>query len=629
MKKKKMIPMGQIRSTIEGNVDEENRTIELTFSTGSKGIRNGWDGPYYEELSMDPKHVDMSRLQSGAPLLAAHNSYDLDAVIGVVERAWLEGNEGKAVVRFSSEPEGDKVFRKVKEKVLRNVSIGYQVRRYADVTEKGDKIPTYRAVDYSIMEISIVPIGFDPAAQIRANENQTEVEFEEPASNENSNNETAEASQTITEEVTRMTDAEKKALEQAAAKEAAQLEKTRQTEIRKAVRAAKLEETVADELINNDVALDAARAQILEKLAEQKPVVTSSVRVEAGSDENAEKRREGFEDALLYRIDRRNFQLTEGARQFHGKSLLRQIELIVPRYSMESDAQYAKRAMSSSDLPLALANVAEKSLQKQYGLQPRTFSKWTRRDSLRNYKEHMQVKTGDFGSLLEREEGAEYERASFGEAQEVAKLKDYGIIHAFTSQMLVNDDMSVISRLSSQSGTAVARLENKLAYLALTTNKTMKDGVALYHATHGNLGTPGAISETSFAEAYKLMRKQKSTDGRDPLNLTPRFLVVGPDQEVAARKFLTSIVPNQTSNVNIFQNSVELIVDAEITGNQYYFLADPNLIDTVVCFGLEGQEQPRIESRRSFETDSLELKVAHAFAAAPMDWRGMLKNAGQ
>lgn len=91
---------------------------------------------------------------------------------------------------------------------------------------------------------------------------------------------------------------------------------------------------------------------------------------------------------------------------------------------------------------------------------------------------------------------------------------------------------------------------------------------------------------------------------------------------------MSQIIPNQTSNVNIFAQSMQLVVDAEITGNQWYLAADPNLIDTVVCFGLEGQEQPKIESRIKFENDSLELKVAHAFEAQPMDWRGLVKNPG-
>lgn len=621
---KKSLPKGHLRSQIDDSVkvESDNRTVELTWSTGFKGMRSGWGESYYEELSMAPEHVDLSRLQNSAPLLASHDAHDLNAVIGVVERAWIENGVGKAIVRFSSEAEADKIYQKVKERILRNVSVGYAVKKYEDVTEKGEQVRTYRATNWQPHEISIVPIGFDPHAQVRGNEVQTEVEINQV---EEEIIEPAPEAQPLTEDTRSMTEEEKKALALAAQR----AEKTRQAEIRTAVRNAKLEEKFAEELIERDVNIDEARKLVLEKMSESQPAVTSSsVRVE-GSDDNQTKRREAFEASLLHKIDRKNFELTTDAREFHGKSLLRATELIIPRYAMESDAAYAKRAMLSADLPLALANVAEKGLQKQYELQPKTYTQWTRQDTLNNYKEFSQVKTGDYGSLVERAENADAAEVEFGEANEVAQLKDFANIHSFSSQMLVNDDLGVIARLSSSSGIAVARLENKEAYLALTTNKVMKDGVALYHATHNNLGTAGIIEKASVAEAYKMMRKQKSTDGLDPLNLTPMIFVCGPDQEVAAREFFASIIPNQSSNVNIFQGSMKIVVDANLTGNQYYFLADPSVIDTVVCYRLAGQEQPTITSRIKFENSSLQLKVEHAFAASMMDWRGVVKNAGQ
>lgn len=614
---------------IESAPNEESRTIDLVWTTGAKGLRTTRDGfQYFEELAVDNKSIDLSRMV-GNPLLASHDS-NLDSVIGVIESVSIDPirKEGRATVRFAKDEYSERVFQKVKDKIIRNTSVGYRIDSFKDVSQKGDEIPTFLAERWTPYEISLVGIGFDPNANIRSEETLTEIEITKTEA-ETITSITVEPQADLQEKERIMTDAEKQAQELALKKQAALDEKQRQTEIRQAVRAAKLDEVYADELVNQDITSDKARQLVLEKLAAKQPEpINSAVRVEIGTDNEA-KRQEGFRDALMHRMDSKNFAVTQAGREFYGKSLLRQLEIIIPRYSMESDVQYAKRAMSSSDLPLALANVAEKGLQKQYELQPRTYSRWTRKDSLRNYKEKSQVKSGDFASLLERKEGAEFKKGSFGEKNEVVQMKDYGIIHSFTSQMLVNDDLGVLSRLASSGGIAAARLENKLAYSALTTNKTMKDSVSLYHASHGNLGAAGAISETTIGELYTKMRKQASTDGLDKLNLNPRFFICGPDQEVAARKFFASIIPNQTSNVNIFQGSMEVIVDAEITGNQYYIAADPNMIDTVVCYHLEGQEQPRIESRIDFSTNNLDLKVDHAFAAEPMDWRGLGKNAGQ
>jgi len=619
MKIKKMLPSHQIRGAVsESSVNEEKRTVDLTWTTGAKGLRSGWGERYYEELSLAPEHVDLSRLNDGShPLLAAHDDRSLDSVIGVVERAWLEGDKAGATVRFAKDEISERVFQKVKDGILRNVSVGYSVQEYTDVSQEGDEYPTFRATRWTPAELSIVPIGFDAQAKVR-NDELTENEVEIIS--------TRSAEPTI-EEIPQMTEEQKKQL----AQEAAAAERARVLEIRKAVKEANLPEDMANEYIERGTSTEEARTNIslFAKYAKEQEAtrVASVTRVEIG-ETDADKKRDGLEQALLHRVDGSNFQVTEASKPFYGKSLLRMLEEVVGRRIGETDAQLAKRAMGSSDLPQILANVAEKSAQKRYELQPRTFQRWTKSATLRNYKEATQLRAGDFSSLLERKENGEYQHGSFGEEYEVAQLADYGIKHAFTNKMLVNDDLSMIMKVASESGVATARLENKKAYAALTTNKTMKDSVALYHATHGNLGTAAAIGEASFTEAFKFMRKQKSVGGLDPLNLTPKFLICGPDKETEARKFLMAIQPTQTSNVNIFSGSVELVVDAEITGNQYYFAADPQLIDTVSVFRLEGQEGPRVESRINWDTDALELKVAHTVAAEPMDWRGLIKNAG-
>lgn len=621
---KKNLPKAHLRSVIDEKVqvNEDDRTVELTWSTGFKGLRSGWDGQYYEELSMDSTSVDMSRLEAGAPLLNSHRSHDLDSVIGVVEKAWIENGEGKAIVRFASDEESDKIFKKVQEKILRNVSVGYQVRKYENVSQKGDEVPTYRATNWQPHEISIVPIGFDPTAQVRADEIQTEVEIEEINTNEGE----SEDAPTITiKESEQMTDEQKRALELAAR----QAEKTRQVEIRNAVRVAKLDESFAQELIEKDITIDEARASIFEKMATSQPAPKeTSIKVEVSVDEG-DKKRSALTESLLSRVDSNNFAVTEQSKQFHGKRVLRALEEIFPRGAMESDAQYAIRAMSSSDLPLLLANVAGKSLQKRYELAPKTYSKWTKTATLSDYKEHSQYRMGDFASLLEKQENGEYKHASVGEEKETVKLKDYGRMYEFTARMLINDDLEALKTLVSESGIAASRLENKLCYDVLSANATMGDGTAIFHANHSNLGTGAVISETTIGAMWTAMRKQKSQGGLDTLNLSPSLFVCGPSQEVAARKFFSSIAPNQTSNVNIFQNSVEIIVDAEISGNEYYMLASPSQIDTVTLFKLQGQESPQVASRVKFENDALQLKVGHTVAAKAIDYRGMQKNPGQ
>jgi hypothetical protein len=156
-------------SVVPSTVDAAKRTVELVWSTGARVKRFSWQDwkPIEEELSLDPSAVDLRRLERGAPLLNAHQSYDVAAVMGVVERAWLAPGEARAVVRFSDREDVEPVWRDVQAGILRNVSVGYSVRKY-EITKEEGKLDLYRAVDWEPTEISMVPMGADIGAGTRA-----------------------------------------------------------------------------------------------------------------------------------------------------------------------------------------------------------------------------------------------------------------------------------------------------------------------------------------------------------------------------------------------------------------------------------------------------------------------------
>lgn len=59
-------PMLSLRAAVRpGSVDIENRTAELTWTTGAKGRRWSWDiGAYMEELEVTPEAVRLDRLNN-------------------------------------------------------------------------------------------------------------------------------------------------------------------------------------------------------------------------------------------------------------------------------------------------------------------------------------------------------------------------------------------------------------------------------------------------------------------------------------------------------------------------------------------------------------------------------------
>lgn len=166
----------RLKASVErASADTAKRTIDVLFYSGASVQRYDWwnDEEYLLSFSMQPSHVRLARLNSGAPLLNAHNDFQLQAVIGVVENARVEGGKGYATVRFSEREEVTPIWNDVQSGILQNVSMGAAIYDRKDVTPKGDKMRHWLATDWEPMEISAVPVGADPEAGFLAFESRS------------------------------------------------------------------------------------------------------------------------------------------------------------------------------------------------------------------------------------------------------------------------------------------------------------------------------------------------------------------------------------------------------------------------------------------------------------------------
>ncbi len=165
------LPALCIRADV-GSVNDDARTVELIFSTGSAVDRmDFWSGKRYREvLSLKPEHVRLGRLNAGAPLLNAHSAYSLTDVIGTVEpdSARLDKNKALATVRFSKRADVEPIWQDVRDGIIRNVSVGYRVHRFEEDAGKDNKVPVRTAVDWEPYELSMVPMPADAGARVRS-----------------------------------------------------------------------------------------------------------------------------------------------------------------------------------------------------------------------------------------------------------------------------------------------------------------------------------------------------------------------------------------------------------------------------------------------------------------------------
>ena len=423
------------------------------------------------------------------------------------------------------------------------------------------------------------------------------------------------------------------------AEEIATEEKTRGLEIRKAVKTAGLDEKLSEQLINDNVKLDDARALVIERMAEKNQLnKTNNHKVEVSDVDNKSLRLEAASNALLHRSSGGIVELKDDAREFRGMSLTRMAESVLESQGVSckgmTQVEIAERALhSTSDFVEILANVANKSLRAGYDSQEQTFSSFTRDVFVNDFKEISRTQLSDAPKLEKVNENGEFKHGQMSEAAEKYRVESFGKIVGITRQTLVNDDLDAFSRLPGLFGQSAKDLETELIYKELASNPIMADGNALFSVAHGNIATAGdvgAIDVAKVAAGRLAMRLQKGLTDK-LIKVRPENFLVPAALETAAEQFLGPITPTQDSNVNPFKSKLGLISEAELdaySATAWYMMAIKSRIDMFELARLTGQDGPSLSSKVGFEIDGVKFKVAYDLGVKAIDWRGMYLNPG-
>lgn len=604
-----------------------NTVLALSFSSETPYTRSSWfDEPWVEILGHKSSEVDLSRLNSGAPVLANHDrgaaaATSPMAAIGVVDKAWIEDGVGRAEIRLSRRPEIAGLLQDIADGIVRNVSVGYQINERTLLRSHSDAPDEYRVTSWTPMEISLVDLPADATIGIGRSQNFEVVQLPDSGDTQRkeSTMDNKEQDQPNLDVIRR---------------EATAAERARVTEINEAVRGLRLDQSFADELIAKDTSADEARRLAIAKAAERSndTIKPPMGHIETLVDE-VETRRAGVEEALLHRYNPAQHKLSDNGKRFSGLSLIEiGRELLTQRgvdiRGMSRD-QIATRAMlTTGDFPYILANVANKTLRQAYEAAPQTFKPFTRMVTAPDFKTIARTALGDSPTLEKVNEHGEYKYGSVSEARETYAIASYGKIVALTRQTLINDDLSAFTRLPEMFGRAAADLESDTVWGIITANAALADSIALFHASHGNLPTGAAISVAQLGVCRAAMRVQTSLDGRK-INVTPRYLLVPAALETIAQQFTSqAYAASASSSINPFAGALQVLAEPRLdtaSTTAWYMAADPAQIDTIEYAYLEGNQGVYLETKDGWEIDGVEFKARLDFGAKAIDFRGLVK----
>lgn len=565
-----------------GTFNAEARTIEAIVSTGAAVARPG-----FTEI-IDLRGADLSQLVGG-PVLDGHRRETTRDQLGVIEAAHVTPEGLLVTIRFRENPAADAVMRDVANGTLRGLSIGYAVEQWSESKDAKGKVRT--ATRWTPKEVSIVPVPADPGAHFRNGETTMNINAD-PAQ--------------------------------------VQIRAAQNAEIRTIATMAGLTREWADAQIDAGNLPDAARnAALSEVTRSQASSRISSAQITMDQTDPAVIATRAGE--AIFARTRPAHEISAPARDFAGMSFSDHARASLVRAGVSTQGLAAEslvtRALhATTDFPLILGNAVNRELRAAYQAAPSGLRFAAKQSTVKDFRAKSKLMLGASEALELVNEGQEFKAGTISESAESYSAKTYGKIFGISRQILVNDDLAAFADITARMGAAAAEFENNLLVAKLTSNPSMSDSVAVFHADHGNLAASAAISVASLGAGRLAMRRQTGLGGV-LLNTTPKYLIVPPDLETIAEQVLTTINATAVADANPFGGKLTLLVEPRLTSaTQWYIAADPAAMDGLEYSYLEGAPGPQIENRAGFEVDGMQIKVRLDFGCGWVDHRGWYRN---
>ena len=629
--------------------NSDTRTVEAVFSTGARVARWG----AWEELAITAEAIDLSRVALGqVRALDTHNQGSLNAVLGVVENARIEGGKLVGLIRFADTEAGRDAEGMVARGEITGVSVGYRVTTWTLSSLESD-VEVWRADRWELLEVSLVAVPADPHASIRSATAHTQ-RADEAQSMENDEmmrrnaaNPTAEPSAGATAtatvpaaDATRAAPAPVAPAAPAATAPAADFtgERARSAEIMAIGTRANMSAADITGAITAGTSVDAFRARAFEALATAADNTRSGA-VQIVRDET-ETRAAHLTDAFTFRLGGADAlrdeqgavrQISAEARAFTDFTFAEMAatalgERRMPRTGRDREEVIRRAMHTTSDFPVIFESSINRVLARRYEQQKPTYREISVQRRFKDFRPHDQIRVGDFPMLKKVGQSGEIEFGSFGESKETVAVAPYAIQFAISRHMLVNDNIGAIDEVLSSYGESVAAFEEALfwamkAQASGNGPKLIEGGVSVFHASRGNLAAAASnVNADALSLARAAMRKQKNAAGR-VLNVAPAILVCGADQETNADKALAVITPTADEDVNPFGGKLRK-VDAPIEGDQWEVYAEPSKMPVFVWGMLEGYDAPRLRLDNPFGTQGVGVSMEHDFGVGAIDFRG-------
>lgn len=303
--------------------------------------------------------------------------------------------------------------------------------------------------------------------------------------------------------------------------------------------------------------------------------------------------------------------------------------------------------MGTSDFPAVLENIATKTLRVTQALQALTWNRFARRGTVTDFRDASVVDLANFERLRETPEFGKPEAITTTDKAVKMRARKYTGTFGYSFEMFKNDDLSAFVQFPRLAALAASLEPEYQAYRMITENALWIDGLAFFHASHGNILTTAALSPTSAEDAMTAYMETRETraDGKSgqfvlaqPTGILVPTNLWGTAQRIFtdAKDWTQSTGPEARSNVmaGVLTPTASPLLKANIgtganaSNTAWYIHGDPNVRPILEVAFLDGSDTPIIETRPDSDMFATGFNIMTAFAVQWVALENAKRNPG-
>ncbi len=609
------------------------------------------------------------------PLQDSHDTSSIISNIGAVRelRTVTESDGDKVVGRLFfdvSDDLGKRAFEKVKNGFIDSGSVGYEHQERSWISEQENLVfngkeykgPMQLVQRWTLLEFSLVAVGADPGAKVRAKRGQTNdyierTKGEKSMPTEKTNNPQEQKSESASN--ARIEQLEKEAEEKLAKVERMLVD----TQIGELCVRHNLQ-ALGKELVEAKTSLEDAQKRVIEELAKRVSNAATVIKPQTPSiamgETSGGKIRDAMVDAMLIRGFPTSHGIKDpapGSELYSHRTLLEIGEECLnaagvnTRHMTKSEKArrlietfYSARGivtdMSTASFPAITESVVGKAAMKGFTSQPSIWSDICSVGSVSDFNTVTRVGLSENADLPVKPEGGEYQMSKFSDRKESGYVSRYADGTVLTEEAMINDNLGILTQIPFRKGAAAARVPEKLLFAIINTPPTLNaSGYAWFstsNSPNNDMSHADGLTANNLRDAIaRLKTAQPPVHGEetttDYCDIAPKVLLTHTAEEMTAKILTNSSSLPQTSMSSGVYNPLK---DANLiprasgrlsSSTSFYLFADPELYPVVEMLFLDGKVSPTTFVDRVVNIDGVLFRVLLDCGIIPLEHRTVLR----